>query len=303
MDLLGSLVQVFAGTVLPVLLVAGAGFVLARAVQLDGRTLGRVVFFLASPALVLRSLYNLDLDTALLQQELLLVAGVYLLTGVAGWIAGTGLERPQRTALTLSSAISNNGNIGLPVAFFALGDAGLAAATVYYTISALLTNTFGVFVASAGTAPLRQALSQSLRAPVLYATLVGLLCNRLSVPIPDSLYRAIDLLAGATIPIMLVLLGIQLSQTTLTRAQTVVWRSLLIRLGLSPAIALALCLWIGIGGVERQVMVLQAAMPTAVVATVLSTEFAAAPRLVAAAVLASTLVSVVTVSILLAAIT
>ena len=86
---------------------------------------------------------------------------------------------------------------------------------------------------------------------------------------------------------MLVLLGIQLSQTTLTRAQTVVWRSLLIRLGLSPAIALALCLWIGIGGVERQVMVLQAAMPTAVVATVLSTEFAAAPRLVAAAVLAS----------------
>jgi predicted permease len=222
---------------------------------------------------------------------------------VAGWIAGTGLERPQRTALTLSSAISNNGNIGLPVAFFALGDAGLAAATVYYTISALLTNTFGVFVASAGTAPLRQAFSQSLRAPVLYATLVGLFCNRLSVPIPDSLYRAIDLLAGATIPIMLVLLGIQLSQTTLTRAQTVVWRSLLIRLGLSPAIALALCLWIGIGGVERQVMVLQAAMPTAVVATVLSTEFAAAPRLVAAAVLASTLVSVVTVSLLLAAIT
>jgi predicted permease len=102
---------------------------------------------------------------------------------------------------------------------------------------------------------------------------------------------------------MLLLLGIQLSQTTLTGAQTVVWRSLLIRLGLSPVVALALCLWIGIGGVERQAMVLQAAMPTAVVTTVLSTEFAAAPRLVAAAVLASTLVSLVTVSLLLAVIT
>ena len=297
--MLANLVQVFVSTVLPVFLVAGAGYLLARTVALDGRSLGRVIFYLGSPSLVFRSLYNMDVSTAVLQQFLLLVIGVYVVTGVAGWFAGADQTRPRRAALTLASTVSNNGNMGLPISLFALGDAGLVMATVYYAVSAFLTNTFGVFVASSGSAPVGKALGQSLRAPVLYATILGVIFNRLAVPVPDPIYRAIDLMAGAAIPMMLVLLGIHLSVTPFNREQSVVWRSLIIRLVASPLAALALCMVMGIGGLERQVMILQASMPTAVVATVLSTEFAAAPRLVSAAVLVSTLASMVTVSVVL----
>ncbi|MBE2239947.1 MAG: AEC family transporter [Caldilineaceae bacterium] len=301
--MLANLIQVFVNTVLPVFLIAGAGFILARAMPLEGRTLGRVIFYLGSPSLVFRSLYNMDISTMVLQQELLVVLGVYLITGAVGWLVGADQTRPRRSALTIASAVSNNGNMGLPISLFALGDAGLVMATVYYAISAFLTNTFGVFVASSGSAPLGKALGQSLRAPVIYATLLGVILNRLAIPVPDPLYRAVDLMAGAAIPMMLVLLGIQLSVTPFTHDQRVVWRSVVIRLGLSPLIALALCLVMGVSGLERQVVILQASMPTAVVATVLSTEFAAAPRLVAAAVLVSTLVSMVTVSVVLVMIT
>jgi predicted permease len=297
--MLADLVQVFVNTVLPVFLVAGAGYVLARATSIDGRSVGRVIFYLGSPSLIFRSLYTMEISTTLLQHFVLLVLALYVITGLAGWFAGSDQARPRRAALTIASAVSNNGNMGLPIALFALGDAGLVLATVYYAISAFLTNTLGVFVASSGSAPLGKALGQSLRAPVLYATLLGITLNRLAVPIPDPLYRAVDLMAGAAIPMMLVLLGIHLSVTPFNREQTVVWRSVVIRLGLSPLAALAICQVMGIGGLERQVMILQAAMPTAVVATVLSTEFAAAPRLVAAAVLVSTLVSLVTVSVVL----
>jgi len=299
MEIAASLAQVFASTVLPVFLVAGAGYVLARAMPLDGRSLGRIIFYLGSPSLVFRSLYNMEVSSMLLQQELLIVTGVYLVTGVIGWLVGADQERPRRSALTMSSAISNNGNMGLPITLFALGDVGLGIATVYYAISALLTNTLGVFIASSGSAPLSKAIGQSLRAPVIYATVIGLLLNRFAIPLPDSLYRAVDLMAGSAIPMMLVLLGIQLSITPFNREQRVVWRSLIIRLGVSPLVALAFCLLLGISGLERQVIILQAAMPTAVVATVLSTEFGAAPRLVAAAVLISTLVSMVTLSAVL----
>jgi hypothetical protein len=297
--MLTDLVQVFVNTVLPVFLVAGAGYVLARTTAIDGRSVGRVIFYLGSPSLIFRSLYTMEISTTLLQHFMLLVLSLYVITGLAGWFAGGDQARPRRAALTIASAVSNNGNMGLPIALFALGDAGLVMATVYYAISAFLTNTLGVFVASSGSAPLGKALRQSLRAPVLYATLLGITLNRLAVPIPDPLYRAVDLMAGAAIPMMLVLLGIHLSVTPFNREQTVVWRSVVIRLGVSPLAALAICQVMGIGGLERQVMILQAAMPTAVVATVLSTEFAAAPRLVAAAVLVSTLVSLVTVSVVL----
>lgn len=297
--MLSDLVQVFVNTVLPVFLVAGAGYLLARLTSLDGRTLGRVIFNLGSPSLVFRSLYTMDISTTVLQQFLFLVLVVYVITGMAGWLAGGDQTRPRRAALTIASAVSNNGNMGLPITLFALGEAGLVMATVYYAISALLTNTLGVFVASSGSAPLSKALRQSLRAPVLYATILGITLNRLAVPVPDPLYRAVDLLAGAAVPMMLVLLGIQLSVTPFNREQSVVWRTLAIRLGASPLVAVALCQWMGISGIERQVMILQASMPTAVVATVLATEFAAAPRLVAAAVLVSTLASMITVSLVL----
>ncbi len=106
--------------------------------------------------------------------------------------------------------------------------------------------------------------------------------------------------AGAAVPGMLVLLGIQLRATKFGGDQRVVWRSIVIRLVASPLVAWGLCALLGIGGLERQVLIVQAAMPTAVLTTVLATEFDAAPRLVAAAVLGSTLLSMVTLSVVLA---
>lgn len=299
MAVLANLVQVFVGTVLPVFLVAAAGYLLTRRTHLDGRTLGRVIFFLASPSLVFRSLYTLEISTVILQQALTVALAIFAITALAGWLAAIGQSPDRRAALILTSSISNNGNMGLPITLFALGEGALGLATVYYAVSAFMTNTFGVFVASSGSVPPIKALQQSVRAPVLYAAVIGLLLNRFAIPVPDSLFRAVDLMADAAIPCMLVLLGLQLSVTPIRRDQIVVWRSIAIRLVLSPLIALLLCLFLGVDGLERQVFILQASMPTAVVTTVLATEFAAAPRLVAAAVLMGTLASLATISLVL----
>jgi len=154
--------------------------------------------------------------------------------------------------------------MGMPICLFAFGEAGLALGTVYYAITSFLSNTLGVVVASAGSAPLGRALLQSLRAPVLYAATAGLLLNRAQIEVPQSLFRAVDLLAGAAIPGMLVLLGSQLRSTRIDRSQSVIWRSAVIRLLGAPLTAWGLCVLLGIGGLERQVLILQAAMPPAV---------------------------------------
>jgi hypothetical protein len=299
MSWLGELLSVFATTILPVLLVAAAGYVLAWFVALDGQTLGRILFYLASPALVFRSLYRLEISATTLGHEVLVVTGVFAVTGLLGWAASRGQTRSRRSGFVMASAIGNTGNMGIPISLFALGDAGFALATLYYAITTFLTNSAGVVIASAGSAPPRRALMHLARAPVLYAVLLAFVLNRAAVPIPAGIYRAIDLLADASIPGMLVLLGMQLRTMSPRREDAVLWRSVVIRLAAAPLVALALCWGLGIGGVERQVFILQAAMPTAVVTTVLATEFAAAPRLVAAAVLVSTLASMFTVSLVL----
>ena len=294
-----TLLPIFESTLLPVLLVAAAGYVLAYFVPLEGRTLGRFLFFLATPSLVFRSLYGMTVDLAALGHIVIITVGVLVIGMALGWLAGTGLDRRRRSGMVLASAIGNNGNMGIPICLFAFGEAGVALATVYYAVSSFLSNTVGVVVASAGSTTVAKAAWHSLRAPVLYAAVLGLALNRTQVTIPDSVERAIDLLAGAAVPGMLVLLGAQLRATKFSGQQSIVWRSVLIRLVASPFVAWGLCILLGIAGLERQVLIVQAAMPTAVMTTVLATEFDAAPHMVAAAVLASTLLSMVTLSIVL----
>ncbi|MBK8049431.1 MAG: AEC family transporter [Anaerolineales bacterium] len=295
-----ELLAIFTSTLLPVFLIAGAGYVLARFVSLDVRTLGRFLYYLATPSLVFRSLYRMQSDLAALGHLAVIAIGVMTVGLTLGWLAGRDQDRRRRAGIMLGSAISNNGNMGIPISLFAFGEAGQALATVYFAIASLLSNTVGVLVASSGSLSPANALAATVRAPVLYAATLGLIFNQTGFPVPQPVFSALDLLAGAAVPGMLVLLGIQLRSTQFAGSQRLAWRSVAVRLAVSPLVAAAIALLLGLGGVERDVAILQAAMPTAVMTTVLATEFSAAPHLVSAIVLFSTLGSMVSLSIVLA---
>jgi predicted permease len=266
---------------------------------IDGRSLGRLLFYLATPSLVFRSLYTTQVDLATMRQVAIVAAAVSILAGLAGWLISFDQPRRERMAIVLTSAISNNGNMGIPISLFAFGEIGLALGTLYYVVSSFLNNTIGVAVASAGRAPLAQALRNCLQVPVLYAALVGLLLNQWGSELPVPIFRAVDLMADAAVPGMLALLGIQLRAAPLFQGKAVIWRSSLVRLVAAPLLAVVLCIWLAVGGVERDVIVLQAAMPTAVMSAVLATEYDTAPQLVAAVIFMTTLLSMGTLSVVL----
>jgi len=294
-----KLLPIFAQTVLPVFLVAGAGYALASFVKIDNRSVGRLLFYLATPSLVFRSLYQTTLDATALRHLVIIAVSAAILAGILGWLAGRGQDRRHRAALVLTSAVSNNGNMGIPMSYFAFGDVGMTLATVYYVITSFMSNTFGAAIASAGQAKFSDALKESLRVPVLYAALLGLVLNLGNVTLPTTITRSVDLMADAAIPVMLILLGVQLRAAPLLQAQNLIFRSVAIRLVAAPAIAWLLCFVLGISGVERNVLILQAAMPTAVMTSVLATEFDTAPQLVAAIIFFSTAASMVTLSLVL----
>ena len=299
MSVVQTLLPIFIETVLPVFLIALAGYLLAWRMTIDGRSLGRLLFYLATPSLVFRSLYTSEVDLGTMRQLALVAVVVCFLCGIAGWLIGPDLPKRERMAIVLTSAISNNGNMGIPICYFAFGDTGLALGTLYYVVASFINNTLGAAVASVGAVSIGQALRNSLQVPVLYAAIFGLLFNQLGTEVPTPLFRAVDLMAGATVPGMLALLGIQLHSAPIFKSQGVIWRSVFVRLVIAPCIALALCLWLAVSGVERDVIVLQAAMPTAVMSAVLATEYDTAPHLVATVVFVSTVLSMATLSVVL----
>lgn len=299
MDILTRLLPIFAQTVLPVVLVALSGTVVSRVMELDGRTLGRVLFYLATPSLVFRSLYQMNLDRSVLLQLAIVGVGTMLSTLAIGWFSAWNLPRKERAAITLTSGIANNGNMGIPISSFAFGSEALTLASVYYVISSTTTNTLGAVIAGSGNVPFFRAVTQVVKVPVVYAAVLGLAFNQMQWTMPTPVFSAVDILGDAAIPCMLVLLGIQLRNPEVLRHQPGIGRSAVIRLLISPLIAWGICTLLGVDGLERSVLITQAAMPTAVVVSVLATEFDTAPKVVATVIVLTTLLSMLSLSVVL----
>jgi predicted permease len=156
-----------------------------------------------------------------------------------------------------------------------------------------------VYIASAGRSGFKHSVVSVLKMPLAYAAVLGLIFNGFNLVLPEAIGRALDLAAAAALPVMLVNLGLELARA---RLRDYDWRVLLatgIRLLAAPVIAVGLAAIMGMSGLNRSVSVIEASMPTAVLASLIAAEFNARPDFVTGVVFLSTLGSIVTLPLIL----
>ena len=297
-----NLVALFLDNLLPIFLAAFTGFLLAKWLNLDPRTLSQVVFFIFSPCLVFRLLTGSELDASDLVRMIGFAALVILIIGVITWVVGKFLRLERRTmmALLLTAMFMNAGNFGLSVNLFAFGNDGLAQASLYFVTSGILSYTIGVLIASMGTLSFREALIDLRKIPTVYAVFLGVLFMVFDWKLPGPVDKTVNLLASAAIPAMLVLLGMQFQRAEWRQNRLPLALSNILRLVIGPLLALSLSPLIGLHGVAFQAGVLESAMPTAVFTTILATQYDLEPSFVTTAVFTSTILSPLTLTPLLA---
>ncbi len=288
--------------VVPILLVAAIAFGLAKArIVTEQRPLARLSLYFFSPALAFQALSRSTVSAADVSSILLFAFLMTLIVGALGLTLARVLkfERALTSAFLLSILFVNAGNYGIPFTQFAFGAEGVARAAIYFTFSSVLANTLAVYIASAGHSDLRKSLRAVLRMPLAYVALLGLLFNALHWTLPLPLDHALDLAAAAALPVMLVNLGLELARAKLGDFDARVWLAVGIKLLLVPLIALPLAAVLGMDGLTRSVSVIEASMPTTVVASVIATEFQARSDFVTSVVFLSTLGSTITLTLLL----
>lgn len=284
--------------VLPVGLIILIGFIVGRTLSLQGATLSQLALYVLSPALVVDSLYRTELSfrssSRLILGFALTSLTIYVIIGIINRLLK--LPVSLRQGITAIVMFPNNANMGLPVVTFAFGAAGLDLAIVY-----LLGSIFLMFCV--GPAMIRgdgiiQGLKLTVRLPLLWAILLGLSLRLLSFPIPWKLDVGIQQLGAAAIPIALILLGIQLSETRFQPGIKEITLAIA-RLLIAPMIAYLIGRVLQLETLSLQILVLQSAMPTAVNSLILVSEFGGDKDLVAKAIITSTLMSFVTLPIVL----
>ncbi len=296
------LASIFLSDILPVFLIAGIGYLLARYRNVNVQTLSRVVFNALSPCLAFTALVTTSIDAIQFGRMALFTI---LLTAAIGVVARLvaipfRLERPALVGFLLVAMFSNGGNYGLPVSLFAFGREAMSQATVYFVVAAVLTYSVGVLLAEMGRRSIARAFTGILRVPALYGVAAAVLVWTTHVQVPTFLMRPATMLADATVPMMLLVLGMQLERAGMPDRPVLVAISTSLSLLVSPLIGFALSNALGLTGPARQAAIIQAAMPAAVVTTILALEFDVAPTFVTAVVFFSTLLSPFTITLLIA---
>ena len=298
---LSTLLSTFANNILPIILLGGAGFVLGKVLHVDPRGLGRVVFYIFSPVLIFDIMINSQLKLVEAAGVIGFTTSIVLAVGVITYIFGK-LLKVERTALIsilITSMFANTGNYGLPLVSFAFGEKALSYAGIYFITTTVLFYSLGVLLASLGHMDFKSAILGLFKVPMLYALFLALIVKSLHWELPLALQRTVDLASGGTIPVMLVLLGLQMTKVEFSNNLRALQLSVGVRLLIAPVLALLMTALFGIQGFARQGAITQASMPSMVSATVLATEYHLDSKLIAAVVFVSTLLSPLTLTPLL----
>jgi len=290
----------FLTVILPTVVVCAVGAGLQRWRSFDVGTIGALLMYLLSPALVLNGLLTTDLPAG---TSLRIVAAAVLTLVLAlivsfAFSAGAGHSKSLQSAYTLATSFPNAGNMGVPIALLAFGDEGVAVAIIIFVVQSTLSWPVGIFIAARGRSHGLAPLYSALKVPTPYMVPAALLIRMTGWNLPVAIGRPIEMLAGAAVPIMLVLLGFQLSQGIEWQRWRALISSVVLRLVASAPIAYLVTVVLGLDGVAQQTVIVVAAMPTAVLTTILATEFDAEPRFVTSVVVLSTLASIGTLTVL-----
>jgi len=297
-----DLFYLFSDNILPIFLAAGAGFLVAKYLGVSARAVSRIAFYIFSPCLIFVLLTSGKLDGNDITQMAAFAAASILLIGVITALIARLLrfDRGITAALLITVMFANAGNFGLSLNLFAFGENAVAYASIFFVTSAFLVYTLGVVLASWGHSDIKTAIMGVFKVPVIYAVIFAFAYNWLDWQLPLPVERTVNLLSEAAIPVMIVLLGIQLYNANISRDIFKVGLSSVLRLVASPILAIGLASLFHLEGAAYQAGVIESAVPTAVLTTVLATEYNLDPAFVTTTVVISTLLSPLTLTPLLA---
>jgi malate permease and related proteins len=296
--------DVFVNNLLPVLLCATTGFLLGKTQHPDIKTPSRMAFHIFSPCLIFASLERIKISGDEFGKLAVLTLVVSILIGILACLVGIVLkaERHLIASMVVASMFVNNGNYGLAATRFAFGEEALARSLVCFVFATVMIYTLGVLISSMGKFSVKQSFRKLLTVPTIYAFIAAGLIRQMNWQVPLFLDRSISLLGDASIPLMLVILGMQIAQTRSwpRNRMALISASALLQLVIAPLVALLLAHWLHLTGPGRQAGVLQASMPAAVVTTVLAIQYDLDKPLVSGVVVLTTLLSPLTLTPLIA---
>ena len=300
-----GVVELLVNVMGPVVIIVAFGWFAGTRLTFDVSTLSRMAFYVMGPAFVLDVFADAELDGGVVFRLAIAAWAAMLVGGVVAWVlaGATSLGASRRGSAVMTSAYGNVGNAGLAISAFALGDDAIPVAAVLMIVINITGICLGVILASSQTGSIGGALMRALSAPMTVAAGVAVVMNLASIEFPTALDRSIGVLGAALIPLMLVTLGVQMAGDVRPTLEIDLGIVSIAKLAVVPLTAALVGSLMGLAGDDLGVLVIQSSMPPAVFCAVVALEFDLEPERTTRTVLGTTLVALLTIPVVLLAVT
>ena len=309
--------QVILNSLIPIFAVIGLGIILWRRKFLDGAatlSFNRFAYYFGLPLFLFYKLSNVDAVGGLANRYTYTLLLTTVIAMFCGWLVTTiaGVKFASRGAFVQASLRGNLAFMGLPLVAFLISDLEVAQRDSIEAAMLISLAPVIIFFNIASVAMLAiyneetesnfswaRVVRNVVSNPILLACLAGLIAQKLDWQVPSAIDRICQIVGAAAFPMALIGIGSQLATISIKSQIRLPLASTLIKCIVCPAACCAIATLMGLGGAERQVLVVLAAMPTAVSSFVLAEQMKSDADLAASSVVVSTAASMLTLSVLL----
>ncbi len=270
----------------PVIAIIFIGYYIGRAWQPDMRATNRIALDILGPMLVFTALarrgFEFNDALPLLGASIAIVIG----SGIVAWVFAKIIHSDPRVFVP-PMMFNNCGNMGIPLALFAFGQDGLSAMVVLFVTSNLLHFTLGTWLVN------HQFNLQALaKSPMIWATAIGAVFGALNIQVPESIFVPLKYLGDATIPMMLLALGVRMKEVTKEGLPVALIGAAVCPLA-GMLIAALIDALVSLTPLQRGMIYLFSVLPPAVLNFLVAERYNREPETVASIVLIGNLASVV----------
>jgi len=277
----------------PVFFIALVGYIWVRkGYDFPAKFVTRINMNIGAPCLVFAGIMNLG-GGLLEATGFIMAAIVSIISLLTISILFAVLFKLPLRAYIIALYSTNSGNMGIPLSLFAFGERGMSLAIVYFALSAMFQFTVGLFISHGNL-----SAASLTRVTMLYGLAAAAFFIIGDVAPPKWLMNTTRLMGGVTIPLMLLTLGASLARLKLEKSGKLVLISAF-KLAMGLTIGFTVSAAFGFTGVERNVLIVQCAMPVAIFSYLLASQYNRSPNEVANMIFITTVMSLVTVPLLL----
>lgn len=295
---------------LPFFAIIGLGYLAGRRGFFNAEAtayLTKFVFYFALSAMLFKFSANLSLGEVLDWQ----VIWAYLLGTMAVYILATGVclargeDIPTTAVESQCAVIGNVGFLGIPMLLLLFGEASIGPNMLVLMVDLIVFSSLIVILITGARdgrmslGILRTITLGLLRNPMIVSIVLGLSWSALDIPIPEVFNTFLDLLGSAATPGALFAIGASLASKSAERLSVAGWITFC-KLVLHPA-AVAICALVifDIDPFSAGVIIAAAALPVAGNVFMLAQHYGVAAQRASTAILISTAISIVTLSLVI----